>query len=344
MKLYKKCLQVVSLLLSFALLYPVYPSTASAADGQVIPDGIYNISLKQNDMCLSPFGSTGANGTAVIINPRDGNNFRVKYIGEGKYKLYAMCSNNGNGRVVDVYRGNSTTAPLKTGLNIDLWDDNDPPAQEFYIKQQWDGFYSIELAALPGNVLTCKDCYNPEPISRRVTLETYENSTHQHWSFTQVQEQSYNGELVSSWLDNITTNIYPDGTHLGPNYSYNNAYQCFGFGIEVFHRMFGSGRWYYNGTPNGNCHIVAQLHRGEYTESNVLAFINQANPGDIIQFDVPNQHTMVYCWRSPEGFGVYDANYFGDNVVHNHMYKFSSWVNQNSNTITLLRADNYPMK
>ena len=95
--------------------------------------------------------------------------------------------------------------------------------------------------------------------------------------------------------------------------------------------------------------MVGRLDRGQYSRDNIINLINQACPGDVIQFDGysgedGHQHSMTYVWRSADGFGVYDANWGGGNVVRRRSCGFSDFQNAQYAHISLLRNVNYPMK
>nr|WP_114299864.1 RICIN domain-containing protein [Anaerobacterium chartisolvens] len=134
---------------------------------------------------LNIYAGTDKDGTKACIWQRDGSKeqqFRVVNIGSNKYKIYALCSSNGYGRVLDTNRGTSISNPLKYGLKIDIWSSNDAPAQEWYIIDLGNGYYKVELAALKDGMVTSAGSAN----NSNITLEKNTGAYSQQWKFAKV--------------------------------------------------------------------------------------------------------------------------------------------------------------
>ena len=115
-----------------------------------IENGNYTLKLKGTNMYLDHQGGT-ANGTNVHLWEGDGqsnNNQKIKLerIDDYRYKLWSVTSSN---LMIDVNRGGSSYSdPLKIGLNVDLWENNDWQAQEWLFTRTYDGYYILRLNML----------------------------------------------------------------------------------------------------------------------------------------------------------------------------------------------------
>jgi surface antigen len=114
-----------------------------------IGNGNYTLKLKGTNMYLDHQGGT-ANGTNVHLWEGDGqsnNNQKIKLerIDDYRYKLWSVTSSN---LMIDVNRGSSYSDPLKIGLNVDLWENNDWQAQEWLFTRTYDGYYILRLNML----------------------------------------------------------------------------------------------------------------------------------------------------------------------------------------------------
>lgn len=111
-----------------------------------IPNGTYCLKLKNTNSYLDHQGGN-ANGTNIHLWNGDGNSnanqkIKIERIDDSRYKLWSAVSTN---LMVDVNRGSSYSDPLKIGLNIDLWENNDWEAQEWFFTKTYDGYYIIRL-------------------------------------------------------------------------------------------------------------------------------------------------------------------------------------------------------
>lgn len=166
--------KIISTFLTLIMLLSMI-TVAEAAD---FSGGVYNFVCADGGRYLNVYAGKDADGTNVCVWEKDGSpeqNYTIRACGGGKYKLYPSSSSS---RVIDVNRGNSYSNPLKAGLNVDLWQTNDAPAQEFYITHVGNNLYKIELAALSGHVLQAN---SPNKNNGNVTLERYTGASNQHW-------------------------------------------------------------------------------------------------------------------------------------------------------------------
>lgn len=140
-------------------------SSANTVSNQqeLVSGGIYNIQCK-NGYMINVYAGYNYDGARVCMWQTDGSveqKFKLVKKSNGKWYIYAMCSSNGNNRVLDVYRYRGIT--LQYGCAIDLWDDTDSPAQEVELINAGNGYYKIKLAAT-GHVFTACGAYNNASI------------------------------------------------------------------------------------------------------------------------------------------------------------------------------------
>ncbi len=157
---------------------PVINSTPSS-----INEGIYNLECVDGGRYLNVYAGNDWDGVNVCVWEKDGSreqNMKVVHRGGNKYAFYPQSS---NGRVIDANRGNSYSNPLKAGNNIDLWQTNDAPAQEWYLIDRGGGKYSIELAAARGLVISCD---NPWANNGNCSLQTYNGANNQLWYLKRI--------------------------------------------------------------------------------------------------------------------------------------------------------------
>lgn len=114
-----------------------------------IANGNYCFRLKGTSSYLDHQGGN-ANGTNVHLWSGDGNSnanqkIKLERIDDNRYKLWSATSTD---LMLDVNRGNSYDNPLKIGLNVDIWQNNDWQAQEWLFTKTYDGYYIIRLNML----------------------------------------------------------------------------------------------------------------------------------------------------------------------------------------------------
>lgn len=156
---------------------------------KTVNNGIYTFkSAHSSGKMLNVYGGTNANGTKVTTWSQDGTDdqqFYVKYVSDGKYLIYAVCSSNGSGydRVVDLNVGSNNVIDL--GDSFDIWARSSSwdSSQYFYIVPVEDDKYVFELASTPNAVLACKNADNAATNGGEITLRNYEDITTEQWYF-----------------------------------------------------------------------------------------------------------------------------------------------------------------
>lgn len=301
-----------------------------------VADGLYELcsAATGDDLTAVPSAEDGRGGVWVMA--RSGSNtqkFTVKNLGDKTVRLLAAGAGD---KAVNAN-------PVASGTQPYFYSENGTDSQYFSFYPAQDGAYSIRMASDATLALT--------DVQGRLTLRRYLGGDDQRWLLLPTPPSSAGGAApdtasVSFALEQLLK-CYPDGYQLPGDYIFQDAIQCMGFAREVWYRLFGTDytAWSYPGTPvTDNIYRVAQLNRGQYTEENLRKLMAQAWPGDILQFDEPKPHSMIFVWRSTTGFGVYDANWGYDMKVHRHSFLYGGLSGQDSARITLLRYTNYPTK
>ncbi|MGE4548174.1 MAG: RICIN domain-containing protein [Intestinibacillus sp.] len=319
----------------------VWPGTSlPASTGEpaavYVADGLYELcsAATGGDMTAVPAAEDGRGG--VWITARSSANtqkFTVKNLGNRTVRLLAAGA---DGKAVNAN-------PVSSGTQPYFYNENGTDSQYFVFYREQDGAYSIRMASDSALALT--------NVQGRLTLRPYQGGDDQQWlllptALSSAGSAAPDTASVAAALEQLLKR-YPDGYQLPEDYACQGAIQCMGFAREVWYRLFGTDYtdWSYPGTPvTDNIYRVARLDRGQYTEENLRKLIAQAWPGDIIQFDEPKPHSMIYVWRSTTGFGVYDANWGYDLKVHRHSFLYGGLAGQDSDHISLLRYTNYPIK
>lgn len=165
-----------------------------------VRNGYFTFKNAHSGTFMNVWGGANQNGTAITTYTFDDSidqRFNVVHIGNGKYRLYAECSNQGTNKVVDILRNESA---LSDGQVVDLYDANDETAQLFYIVPLNDGTYVFEIAAKEGYVIA--------PANATVAGSNTKDS--------QLKLQKYTGANYQKWK--LCNN---NGKETTPNISYN---------------------------------------------------------------------------------------------------------------------------
>ncbi len=166
------------------------PASTMAQASGLIDGGIYNIKNYFSGKYLNVCYGTDANGTNVYQYTKDGSveqKFKVVYDSStDSYKLHAMCSSNGNNRVIDVKRGG---AALASGQNVDIWTPVDHTAQRVEITYLTYNIYHIRMKANTGLYLTTRDSSNGTKAGTSATsagnvhINSFDVNLNQQWAF-----------------------------------------------------------------------------------------------------------------------------------------------------------------
>ena len=157
-----------------------------------IKDGIYTLKNVYGGNMLNVSETMTAYDSPLInMTPADGSiqkKFLFKHVSEGKYYIYAVCSEKSGDvykDVVDVYVGSQNSDVLNLGDSFDTWEKADKwkDCQLFYIVPVGDGKYVIELASMPNAVMSAKSADEASTNGGAVTLRDYADYTTQQWYF-----------------------------------------------------------------------------------------------------------------------------------------------------------------
>lgn len=158
------------------------PTVNTGSSPSQIAEGTYNIVCADGGRYLNVYAGNDWDGANVCVWDKDGSpeqKFKIVHRGGNKYALYPSSS---NGRVLDANRGNSYNNPLQAGNNIDIWQTNDTPAQEWYFIDK-GGKYAIELASTRGLVVNCD---NPWSNGGNCSLQGFNGSNNQLWYLERI--------------------------------------------------------------------------------------------------------------------------------------------------------------
>ena len=158
----------------------------------------------------------GTHGTNVLVWEGDGNSnknqkIKLERIDDNRYKLWSAVSTN---LMLDVNRGNSYSDPLKIGLNVDIWENNDWEAQEWLFTKTYDGYYIIRLNMLQDGAMEASGTNNGDNIF----YGTYNcDNDRQKWELVNTSE--YHIPETKAWVCN-TGDIGNVHVRSGPGSSY----------------------------------------------------------------------------------------------------------------------------
>ncbi|MCB6367204.1 hypothetical protein LI291_13570 [Intestinibacillus massiliensis] len=313
----------------------VWPGSTLPAPGGAarVPDGLYEICAASGGALTALQEADGGHGR-LYVTARSGaasQRFTLKALQNGASRLLSA-----DGKAVNAN-------PVQAGALPYLYAENGTDSQYFSLYPEGGGAYSIRMLSDAGLALT--------NVDGSLVLRAYLGDAAQQWMLLPAKEAAPSGavpdtSLVSAKLERLARK-YPDGYQLPDDYYYQGGIECMGFARQVWHELFGTqlAAWSYAGIPiTDNLYWVSRIGRSQYNEQNIRTLVAQALPGDILQFDEPKPHTMVFLWRDADGFGVYDANWGYTNQVHLHTFPYSALLTQDSDHITLLRYAQYPVK
>lgn len=168
--------------------------TRAATDG-IISGYIYNIKNVNSGKYLNVHNGVDADGTNIYQWTKDGSteqNFKVIYCpSTDSYTFYAMCSSNGNFRVVNIHLQRGVEL-LSGGQNVNLWDPDAAYTQQFIIVPLGENQYRIACRNdiwlfLAANGTSNGSSGGTSPTSSgNVYLSEYVASMTQHWVFEPV--------------------------------------------------------------------------------------------------------------------------------------------------------------
>jgi len=247
--------------------YSVKPISVNLEDGSVptqirrtVKDGIYTLKNDTGSFMDNKDG-TDKNGNVLINYSFNGSNaqqFEVKYVGDGKYRLYNLSSSQ---RVIDVYRGPSYSDSIDQGDTIDIWETNDDEAQLFYIVPLGDNKFAFELAAKDNYVIGGKHVYTGSGLY----LQRYiSNAPSVRWSLCDLNGNSvnptYQEDISAKSLSLSTTSYTYDGTAKQPSVTLSGLTQGIDYTVA------------YSNNINAGTATVTITGKGNYTGTKKVYF------------------------------------------------------------------------
>lgn len=170
--------KLTSITLAVAIIATMFAGLSMTASADQLEQGLYSFVCVEGGRYLNVYAGWDWDGVNVCVWDGDGSNeqkFKMVDRGGNRYVLYPKSS---GGRVLDTNRGNSYWNPLQAGNNVDIWQTNDAPAQEWYIDDQGGGKYRISLVSNYNLVLTCD---NPWSNGGNVSIQNYTGANNQLW-------------------------------------------------------------------------------------------------------------------------------------------------------------------
>ena len=182
-----------------------------------IESGTYCLKLKGTNSYLDHQGGN-ANGMNVHLWSGDGSSnpnqkIKIDRIDDNRHKLWSATSTD---LLIDVNRGNSYDDPLKIGLNVDLWKNNDWQAQEWLFTKTYDGYYIIRLNMLQDGALEASGVDN----GANIYFGSFDlNNDMQKWEL--VNTSDYAVKETTAWVYN-TAEIGNVHVRSGPGTNYSS--------------------------------------------------------------------------------------------------------------------------
>ncbi len=182
----------------FAAAMTLFIVGGLTASADQLEPGMYNFACVDGGRYLNVYAGWDWDGVNVCVWDADGSpeqKFRLEDRGGNRYVLYPTSST--SGRVLDANRGSSMSAPLQAGNNIDIWQTNDAPAQEWYIDDQGGGKYKIGLVSNFNLALTCD---GPWWNGGNVSLQNFTGANNQLWYLKRLDGgNNNNGNIIDRY-------------------------------------------------------------------------------------------------------------------------------------------------
>ena len=145
---------------------PAQPTQPAQSDAQRFENQAVYLTFKGTSINVNirAENDAGADRNGVTVNswPHTGHStqqFRIDPVGDGKVRLRLLSSAGGYGRVIDVKRDGK---PIVSGMKLQVFDANDPPAQHFYMKAS-NGYFYFVLASNPDLAITSAEVKKDGP-------------------------------------------------------------------------------------------------------------------------------------------------------------------------------------
>lgn len=249
--------KILTFTLALTVIFSLFTVIPVHAD--YIESGYYNFACVEGGRYLNVYAGWDWDGVNVCVWDADGSpeqKFKLVERGTHHYVLYPSSS--ASGRVLDANRGSSWSNPISSGNNIDIWQTNDAPAQEWYIDDQGGGKYKIGLASNFDLALTCD---NPWANNGNVSLQTYTGAANQLWYLKRIDGgiSANSGNLIDRYrqiADSVGNQNQNVDTKWGPCGAFCIAYARTFFDNTTHYYWeyyWGAGaQWRYGGGTSAN--------------------------------------------------------------------------------------------
>ncbi len=158
-----------------------------------LKNDLYTLKNASSGFMMNVYAGKDANGTKVTTWEYDGTTDQRIYLqhqGNDKYLLKFNAS--GAGRVIDVNRGASLSAPIDEHDKIDIWTADDHEAQLVYVNFAGNGAYTLELSSKPGYVISASNASAAGTNGTQLELLRYTGADYQKWIFCDTSANKVN--------------------------------------------------------------------------------------------------------------------------------------------------------
>ena len=231
---------------------------------QTVKDGIYTIATALDEgMVLDIKDGSSANSANLQLlgkNAASQQDFKVTYVGDGKYTIMAMCS----GKYLDAEWGGTTE-----GTNIVQYDGNSGDNQRWYIQDAGDGNYYIRSALSQ----MCMDVAGGAHNGANIHLWNYNGGLNQKFKVKSVEYTQSVADglyMISAEQD---ANLVWDVTDAAGHNSAN---------IGIWETKNENNQKFYINHAGGNKYTISAKHSGKYVDAEWGGGHAGAN---IIQYD-----------------------------------------------------------
>ncbi len=197
--------KLISILAALAVAFSICSGLTLTASADYLESGIYNLVCVAGGRYLNVYAGWDWDGVNVCVWDGDGSpEQKFKLVDERGGHRYVLFPQSSGGRVLDANRGNSYSNPLCAGNNVDIWQHNDVPAQEWYIDDQGGGKYKIGLSSDFSLALTCD---NPWGNGGNVSLQTYTGADNQLWYLKRLDGGNINSSAVIDRYRQVASSV-----------------------------------------------------------------------------------------------------------------------------------------
>ena len=216
---------------------------------QTVRDGIYTIATAMDEgMVLDIKDGSGANSANLQLlgkNAASQQDFKVTYVGDGKYTIMAMCS----GKYLDAEWGGTTE-----GTNIVQYSGNSGDNQKWYIQDAGDGNYYIRSALSQ----MCMDVAGGAHNGANIHLWNYNGGLNQKFKFKSVEYTQSVADglyMISAEQD---SNLVWDVTDAAGHNSAN---------VGLWEKKNENNQKFYINHAGGNKYTISAKHSGKYVDA-----------------------------------------------------------------------------